>query len=130
MKRLLVALGLVTCFGLAFLPTVSFAATGYDACTDASAPAELKNSAACKNTDRNANKLEDRIKGALGWVFYLIGALAVIMIVYGGITYSTSAGDSGKVAKAKHIIMYSIIGLVVAILGSVIVNFVISNVWK
>lgn len=58
-------------------------------------------------------------------IFYFIGILAVIMIIYGGIQYATSAGDAGKVAKAKNILIWSIAGLALAILAYAIVNFVI-----
>ena len=51
------------------------------------------------------------------------------MVILGGIQYSTSQGDAGKVKKAKDTIMYGIIGLVVAILAFAIVNFVLQNVF-
>lgn len=65
------------------------------------------------------------LKDIINTVFYFIGILAVIMIIYGGIQYVSSAGDAGKVAKAKNIIIWSVAGLVVAIFAIVIINFVI-----
>ena len=56
---------------------------------------------------------------------FLIGAISVIMIIYGGIRYTTSGGDAKNVTAAKDIILYSIVGLVVAILAYAIVDFVI-----
>jgi hypothetical protein len=47
------------------------------------------------------------------------------MIIVGGIRYVTSAGDSSKVKAAKDTIMYSVVGLAIAILAYAIVNFVI-----
>ncbi len=58
----------------------------------------------------------------------IVGFIAVVMIIIGGISYSTSAGDAGKVKKAKDTIMYGIIGLVVAILAFAIVNFVLGGI--
>lgn len=58
-------------------------------------------------------------------VFLWSGIVAVIMIVYGGIQYTTSAGNSAGVAKAKSTILYSIVGLLVVILAAAIVNVVI-----
>ena len=49
------------------------------------------------------------------------------MIVYAGIQYVISAGDSGKVAKAKNIIIYAIVGLLIAVFSYTIVNFVVKN---
>ena len=51
------------------------------------------------------------------------------MIIIGGIQYSTSAGDSGKVKKAKDTILYGIIGLVIALLAFAIVNFVLTQIF-
>ena len=51
-------------------------------------------------------------------------------IILGGVQYTTSAGDSSKVKKAKDTIMYGIIGLVIALMAYSIVNFILSNVFK
>lgn len=59
-------------------------------------------------------------------VIYVLGFLAVVMLIYAGVMYVTSAGDANKVAKAKNTIMYAVIGLVIAILSYAVVNFVIS----
>ena len=44
------------------------------------------------------------------------------------IIYTTSGGDPGKVKKGKDTIIYGIVGLIIAILAFVIVNFVINVV--
>jgi Na+/phosphate symporter len=104
--------------------------TGYEVCDDPSAPSELKNSQACLNKDKDKNKIENRAATAVNWMFYLIGALATCMIIYGGIKYSTSAGDSNKVSAAKQIITYSVVGLIIAVMGSAITQFIVGNFWK
>lgn len=58
---------------------------------------------------------------------YIIGAISVLMIVIGGIRYVTSNGDQNSVTSAKNTILYSVVGLVVAILAYAIVTFVITN---
>ena len=60
-------------------------------------------------------------------MLFIIGALSVIMLIYGGIRYTTSGGASGSVTAAKNTIMYAIIGLVVAFLAYAIVNWVLSD---
>jgi hypothetical protein len=57
-------------------------------------------------------------------ILYVLGAIAVIMIVIGGIRYVTSGGDASGVTAAKNTILYAVIGLIVAILAFAIVNFV------
>ena len=59
-------------------------------------------------------------------VLYVVGIIAVIMLIIGGIKYVVSGGDSKKVTDAKNTVLYAIIGLVIAFLAFAIVNFVIS----
>lgn len=59
-------------------------------------------------------------------ILYIVGILAVIMLIIGGIRYIVSGGDSKKVTDAKNTILYAIIGLIVCFLAFAIVNFVIS----
>lgn len=59
-------------------------------------------------------------------MLYIIGIIAVVMLIIGGIRYVTSGGDAKKVTDAKNTVLYAIIGLVIAFLAYAIVNFVIS----
>jgi len=74
-------------------------------------------------------ELTDVIRDGITAVIFIVGIIAVIMVVLGGIQYTTSQGDAGKVKKAKDTIMYGIIGLVVAILAFAIVNFVLGSIF-
>ena len=47
------------------------------------------------------------IRGVLG----LIGAIALLMFIYGGVTWMTAGGDAKRVEGAKSIIKNSVIGL-------------------
>lgn len=60
-------------------------------------------------------------------VLYIVGIISVIMLIYGGLRYILSGGDSKKVTDAKNTILYAIIGLIISILAYAIVNFVINN---
>ncbi len=59
---------------------------------------------------------------------YVIGAISVIMLIWGGLRYILSGGDNKKVTDAKNTILYAIIGLIVAILAFAIVNFVLNAI--
>jgi ABC-type Co2+ transport system permease subunit len=61
-------------------------------------------------------------------LLFLIGAISVIMLIYGGIRYTISGGNSANVTAAKNTIMYAIIGLIVAFLAYAIVNWVLQAV--
>lgn len=71
--------------------------------------------------------LTDLVKKIIGVLLFVGGAVAVIMIIVGGIRYITSNGDQAHVKAAKDTIMYAVVGLVVAILAYAIVQFVVSH---
>lgn len=56
-----------------------------------------------------------------------LGLLAVIMIIYGGVSYVTSAGNDEAVGKAKKVIMYALIGIIVILLSFVLVRAVLGG---
>lgn len=58
---------------------------------------------------------------------FIIGAVSVLMLIYGGIRYTISMGDAKNVEAAKNTIMYAVIGIVVALLAYAIVNFVLTS---
>ena len=60
-------------------------------------------------------------------LLFIIGAVAVIMLIIGGIRYTVSGGDSGAVTSAKNTILYAVVGIIVAILAYAIVNFVLGS---
>lgn len=59
-------------------------------------------------------------------VAYLIPVLALAVVIAGGIYYIISLGDEKKTAKAKAIILYAIVGLIIIGLSVLIVNLIIS----
>ena len=61
-------------------------------------------------------------------LLFVIGAVSVIMLIWGGIRYTTSAGNSSAVTSAKNTIMYAIIGLIIAFLAYAIINWVLGAI--
>lgn len=57
-------------------------------------------------------------------LFFVLGIITVVTIILSGIQWITSGGDPSKVAAARARLMYGVIGLVVAVLSFVIVQFV------
>jgi hypothetical protein len=60
-------------------------------------------------------------------VLAIMGALAFLMLVIAGFRYTISQGDSNRVADAKRMIVYTLVGLVVIALAATVVNFVIGQ---
>ena len=56
-----------------------------------------------------------------------VGLIALAVIIWGGFLYITAAGDEQKAAKAKQLLIYAVIGLVLIMLAAVVVNLVIST---
>lgn len=61
-------------------------------------------------------------------ILLVVGLISVIMLVYGGLRYILSGGDSKKVTDAKNTILYAIIGLIISLLAYAIVHFVLNSV--
>jgi hypothetical protein len=70
---------------------------------------------------------DDLLRNSINLVYYIAGIVAVIVIIIAGIMYSTSAGDSGRITRAKGMILYSVIGLVVLIAAFAITQFVMDS---
>lgn len=64
------------------------------------------------------------VTNVIQWVIGIAGAVAAIFVVQGGIAYTTSAGDPGKLQKAKQTITYALIGLAIVALAELITAFV------
>lgn len=60
-------------------------------------------------------------------ILFLVGAVAVIMLVVGGFRYVTSNGDQNAITGAKNTILYAVIGIVVAFMAYAIAGFVIDQ---
>lgn len=86
------------------------------------AGSSANDTAVCKSKDESADKLLGTVVNTL---LFVVGALAVVMIIVAGILYTISSGDAGKVAQAKNTMTYSIVGLVVAFCAYAIINWVL-----
>lgn len=72
---------------------------------------------------------EGDIRSLIGTIlnFFLgfLGFVATIMIIYGGILYVTSAGNEENVQKAKKILLYAIVGIVIILISFALVNTIL-----
>lgn len=71
-----------------------------------------------------ANALIEKI---INIISIIVGIIAVIMIIYAGFRYITSAGNQESVQTAKKTLIYAIIGLVIVALAQIIVQFVLKE---
>ena len=78
--------------------------------------------------DSSSADLPGLITIVVNTLLIIVGAVAVIMLIWGGFKYITSAGDASAVTAAKNTILYAVIGIIVAVLSYAIVNWVITTV--
>mgnify|MGYP000502680230 FL=1 len=101
-----------------FTPVVS-AANGINICSNGN-----ENSVYCQNKNTGETQVNGIIKTIVGVLLMAVGAISIIMIVIGGILFALSSGDAQKAAKARSTILYAVVGLIVSVFASAIVNFV------
>lgn len=86
-----------------------------------------KNSPVCQ-PPKQENPIVHTINVAVKIMSILVGIFAVIMIIIGGLTMATAAGNSEKLAKARARVIYSLVALVVAALAWTIVTFIVNRI--
>lgn len=84
-------------------------------------------SAICKGGEKlfGANSIWNKILNA---ITYVAGAVAVLMIIIGGLRYTVSNGDQAGINAAKNTILYALVGLVLSVMANAIINFVLVNI--
>lgn len=121
MKQLLVTLSLAASVlgGGALLAEPAMAASGINSARSGASRVQTGGS-----QSRSVSQIIATVTNVL---LFLIGAIAVIMIIAGGIRYTTSNGNAEQVTKAKNTIMYAVAGLIIAIVAYAIVDFVLDQ---
>ncbi len=85
----------------------------------------LSGAAAAGNCD--ATSVPKLAKEIVNILSIIVGIVSVVMIIYGGFRYITSAGDAGRVAAAKSTLIYAVVGLIIAALAQFLVHYVLNK---
>ena len=89
--------------------------------------AVLKEGATCDEVSGGKKDPAELVTLALNIFTTIIGIIAVVMILIGGVKYVTSQGEAAQTNSAKNTILYALIGIVIALLAQVIVRFVLAK---
>jgi heme/copper-type cytochrome/quinol oxidase subunit 2 len=81
----------------------------------------------CSTTDAT-ERVNNLIHTIVNLLSAIVGIVAVIMIIFGGLRYITSGGNDSSVTGAKNTILYAIIGLIIVALAQVLVRFTLNKV--
>ena len=127
MKNKLTSL-IITIITIFSLPLTIFTyAHADDACTNLNPGNPAYEIYDCGSTG-TTNSAETVVGRIISTIIGILGIVAVVFIVLGGVQYMTSAGDPGKIKKAKDTILYACIGLAVAALAFAITQFAINAI--
>jgi cytochrome bd-type quinol oxidase subunit 2 len=69
-------------------------------------------------------ELGQSITTIINYFLGLLGLVAVAFLIYAGILMVTAGGNDEQVTKARKIIMYAVVGIVIILLSYTIVTFV------
>jgi len=81
-------------------------------------------------TGLGTKDLREGVMAIVNVLFTFLGVLTIIMMLYAGFLWLTSAGSEEKVGQAKKIITSAIIGLVIIFISYAIATFVITQLIK
>ena len=114
------------------VPAVANAASVSNICQGASGNigSLSASSPACKGGGSASTSIDSTITLVLNLFSAIVGIIAVIMIIIGGVKYVTSGGSSEKTSSAKDTILFAIVGLIVVALAQIIVKFVLNKATK
>ena len=112
--KIMIAVVAVTIGVFAVMPDIALAA-----------PADKINEGVNAIGGAESQSFETSLKTIVNVLLFVLGAIAVIMIVIGGVRYTTANGEASSVKAAKDTILYAVIGLIVASMAYAIVNFVV-----
>ena len=93
----------------------------------ACAGVSLGSSTTCTDTSKS---LSNKVGTAIDLLSIVVGIIAVIFIIVGGLKFITAGGDPSSIASARNSILYSLVGLVVVALSQVVVKYVLFRVTK
>ena len=103
---------------IAFIPILLcvFFVPAYAALDPGTAPGGLSNT-----------ELMPMISKISSTILALVGIIAVLFLIIGGFQFITASGNPDQTGRAKSMILYAIIGLIIAILSWAVVQFIITR---
>jgi hypothetical protein len=68
-----------------------------------------------------------KVQAILTVLFSIIGSIALLMFVIGGMRYISAQGDPAQISKAKGTLIYALVGVLVSMSAVAIVTFVLGR---
>lgn len=124
MKKSIISIAIMTCavFGVSVLSTTSLSGS-----VSAQVSKGIDTATTSEMQGKSIDGKDGLIKTVVNVLLWAVGILSVIMIIFSGFRYITSSGDASKTKSAQNTLIYSVVGLIVAIMAWAIVNMVIKR---
>lgn len=78
---------------------------------------------------KSSTPIEDQVRSLIYTSLMVLGGISVIMIIVGGIRMAVAQGDPGNIKSGRLTVLWSVVGLVVALLSFAIVKFIVGWDW-
>ena len=62
------------------------------------------------------------------WILAIVGSIALLFFIYGGLTFLISAGNTAAVDRGKKILGGAVVGLVIVFASYLIIKFVLQAI--
>jgi hypothetical protein len=79
-------------------------------------------------SDTNKTDIPTFLGQIISYSMGVIGSLALVMFIYGGLTWMLSGGNQEHVTKGKNIVIWAALGIVLIFTAYALVRFVISTI--
>ena len=124
MKKSIISIAIMTCavFGASVLSTASLSGS-----VSAQVSKGIDTATTSEMQGKSIDGKDGLIKTVVNILLWAVGILSVIMIIFSGFRYITSSGDASKTKSAQSTLIYSVVGLIVAIMAWAIVHMVIDR---
>ena len=124
MKKSIISIAIMICavFGTSVLSTASLSGS-----VSAQVSKGIDTATTSEMQGKSIDGKDGLIKTVVNVLLWAVGILSVIMIIFSGFRYFTSSGDASKTKSAQNTLIYSVVGLIVAIMAWAIVNMVIKR---
>lgn len=74
--------------------------------------------------------LTELITRIVRWIIGIVGVLALVMFVYGGLMWMTSAGNMDQVKKGKDTVIWAVAGIALVFFSYSFLSFIIKAITK
>jgi len=75
-----------------------------------------------QNVTNSESSLRQMTLRFINFFLFFLGLLATAFIIYGGFLYITSQGEDSNVEKAKKILMFSALGILIVLISFALIN--------